>query len=129
MSNECSPRRLYLREQAQNTGEVPDPTPVEASLVPPPLSLREEMRRFIKQELSQQAAESGEFETFEESDDFSIEEDEPDFTTGYTVNELDNPEVRYDDLEGDPAADTTEPPTTPADQAEDKKGSDLTESE
>lgn len=126
MSIECSPRRLYLREQAQNTGEVPDPTPVEAALQPAPLSLREEMRRFIKQELSAQAENNG-METFEESDDFEVE-DEPDFTTGYTVNELVDPELEGTDLDGDPAADTTEPLTPPAEPAEEEKGSDLTES-
>lgn len=112
MSNDCMPRREFLRQQAQGTAEVPDPTPVEASLVPAPLTLREEMRRFIRQELSARADER-DMETFEESDDFEVEE-EPDFTTGYTVHELVDPELEGTDLDGDPAADTTEPLTPSA---------------
>lgn len=98
---DCAPaRRIQLREAAQGTGEVPDPTPVEFDAGAEPLTLREEMRRFIKQELSNQAEHSG-MESFEEADDFEV--DEPDiFTTEHTVIELKDEEGRPDDLEGAP---------------------------
>ncbi len=112
-------RRLYLRQAAQGTGEIPDPTPVEASLAPAPLTLREEMRRFIKQELSVQQAEEGN-ESFEEADDFEVE-DEPDLTSQYTVHELTEDPEAPDDLEGAPNQedlDNTPVPAEPAEPAE-----------
>lgn len=55
--------------------EIPDPTPVS---VPGgfvrPLSIQEEIRRAIRGELSRQAAEDG-LETFEEADDFDVDEE------------------------------------------------------
>ena len=118
------PRRLALREAAQGTGETPDPTPMEVATQPPPLTLRDEMRRFIKQELSQQVQNAG-FESFEEADDFEIDdfEEDPPMTTGYTVNELFDEEGRpRDELEGEPVqedldaseGDTPPPPVDPA---------------
>jgi len=118
------PRRLALREAAKGTGETPDPTPMEVATQPPPLTLREEMRRFIKQELSQQVQNAG-FESFEEADDFEIDdfEEDPPMTTGYTVNELFDEEGRpCDELEGEPVQEDLEAseggtPPTPADPA------------
>lgn len=84
--------------------EWPDTTPVH---IPgktdrqAPLTLREEMQRFVRQEVSRVAA-AREFETFEESDDFEIEDEEPDLTSPYTVRELRPPaEGLQNDLEGD----------------------------
>lgn len=97
-------RRQAIRENRQK-GETPDPTPVEIpGKMQRPLSLREEMKRFIREELSK-GAESVGVETFEEADDF--EEDDPDIelTTGYTVTELQAVEP-IDDLNGDPSADS-----------------------
>lgn len=95
-------RRLWLREQSKAGKEITDQTPVE---VTPdrvrPLTLREEMRRFIAQEVSMTAQQHGE-ETFEEADDFEIDDDE-DFTTGYTLQELTpEPGTLANDLEGEP---------------------------
>lgn len=99
------PREGHDREK---WGETPDTTPVE---IPGnrerPLSLREDMRRFIREELSKHAAEQHEAETFEESDDFTIDEDEIPITSQYTVREL-TPEAAAlqvpDDLDGDPSS-------------------------
>lgn len=99
-------RRIQLREAAQGTGEVPDPTPVEVGHHEEPLTLREEMRRFIRAELSNQAEHSG-METFEEADDFEV--DEPDlFTTEHTVLEMHEEDGRPDDLEGAPTKEDQE---------------------
>ena len=57
--------------------------PVEA-----PLSLREEMRRFIVEELSPMMAEQG-AETLEEANDFEIEDEMPEFMTNYELSVLD----------------------------------------
>lgn len=83
--------------------EYPDPTPVHIpgkSDIPPPLTLREEMRRFVREEVSRAAA-NHEVETFEEADDFEIDE-EPDLTTPYSVRYLTQPDAPESDLEGEP---------------------------
>ncbi len=55
-----------------NHKEFPDPTPIEIPIgYSKPLTLREDMRRFIREEYSAHAAQQGE-ETFEEADDFDI---------------------------------------------------------
>lgn len=68
--------------------EVPDPTPIE---IPAqhhrPESLTNQMRRLIRQELSQAAQAEGQ-ESFDEFDDLDVDEDEPDLTTPYTVIEM-----------------------------------------
>lgn len=66
--------------------EIPDPTPVS---LPHgwerPLSLHEQIKRFIRSEMSQQAQLAGE-ETFEEADDFEVDED-PDPLSQYEIPE------------------------------------------
>lgn len=63
--------------------EVPDPTVIE-----PPIGyiqqpdLMEQMRRMVRNELSR-IAEASEFETFEEADDFEIDDDPVDYTSPY----------------------------------------------
>jgi len=110
-------RRLYLRRMAQENGkEFPDPTPHELSQSVPPLSLRDEMRRFITQEVSR-VAEVQQMESFEEADDFSVGDDD-DMITGYTVHTLTDEEgvALPNDLEGvDP---TPEPPSAAQEAAE-----------
>lgn len=98
-----SSRREQLREASQGTGEVPDDEPVH---IPGdscrPMTLREEMRRFIREQISQHA-EVNEQETFEEQDDFSEEDAEPDLLTAYSISDLEekyNPNTSYA-LEGE----------------------------
>lgn len=63
--------------------EVPDPT-----IIDPPLGyiqqpdLMELMRRMIRTELTQ-VAENSEFETFEEADDFEVDDDPVDYSSPY----------------------------------------------
>lgn len=55
--------------------EVPDPRPVDIPAgMRRPLSLKEQIQQAIRNELSRRAAEDGE-ETFEEADDFEVDED------------------------------------------------------
>lgn len=55
--------------------QIPDPRPVEwpTGLSRPP-SLQDEIKRFVRMELSRQAADQG-VESFEEADDFDLDED------------------------------------------------------
>lgn len=66
--------------------EIPDPTPVAvpAGWARPP-SLEEIIRRHIRTEMSRQAADAGQ-ETFEEADDFEVDED-PDPLSAYEMPE------------------------------------------
>ncbi len=88
--------------------EYPDPKPVHVpgkSDRPDPLSLRDEMRRYIREQISRATEDSDEFESFEESDDFELDDEVPDLTSEYTVHELTMPDSPViDDLEGEPTA-------------------------
>lgn len=67
--------------------EYPDPTPVEVPLgFKRPPTLQEEIQRIIRAQLSEHAQSRG-FETFEEADDFNIDED-PDPLSPYEVTEM-----------------------------------------
>lgn len=106
-------KHLTIRERLWQTvfpKEKLDPTPISVP-VTRPLTLREEMQRFIRTELSKEMAAHGQ-PTFEEEDDFDIDdfEDEPDLTTQYTIpdemvqvlhSETGND---HDDLNGAPEA-------------------------
>lgn len=107
---------LSVRQRLQRMvfpKEKLDPTPM-AVPVRKPLTLREEMQRFIRQEFSQQMEANG-MPTFEEEDDFEIEDfdDDPDLTTAYTLQ--DDVKMLYpeenlpkDDLNGDPTPEDVE---------------------
>lgn len=85
--------------------EVPDPTVVE-----PPLGyvhqpdLIEQMRRMVQGELSRIAA-LEEMETFEEADDFDIEDDPVDYSSPY--------EMYFDPPAGNPAGPPADPKAPP----------------
>lgn len=109
-------RRELIRERSMATGaHTPDTTPVEIPFRRP-LTLRQEMQRFIRAELSKQANEQG-FATFEEEDDF--EEDDPDaeFLTPYSVQDMhpDTPDPRLplETMEGSDQPDTAPPSPEP----------------
>lgn len=97
------PRRLALREAAQAHGpEVPDPTPIEVpSWHSRPLTLREEMQRFIREEASRVAGDNG-LDTFEDFDDFSDDSGEPDLTTPYTLADVEDEFAET--LDGEPTS-------------------------
>lgn len=91
--------------------EVPDPTPVS---VPHgwqrPLSLHEEIKRFIRLELSR-GAQAVELETFEEAEDFEVEED-PDPLSAYEI-----PEAPLEAIGGVPQVDADPPLDKPKEAA------------
>lgn len=67
--------------------EVPDPTPVSVPAgLSRPLSLQEEIKRFMRSEQMRIAAEAEGLETFEEADDFDVDED-PDPLSAYELPE------------------------------------------
>lgn len=90
--------------------EIPDTTPVA---IPAgwerPLSLHEQIKRFIRTELSSQAELQGE-ESFEEAEDFDVDE-EPDPVSPYEVPEA---VIEWPGGVKDVDAD---PPTTPGQKA------------
>lgn len=102
-------RREALRSR-HHQGEVPDPTPLHVpGKSDRPLSLRDEMRRFVREELSKQASQH-DAGTFEDEDDFEEEDDAMDLLTPYTVSNL-VPEgaAPDDDLEGKPTPEDLTP--------------------
>lgn len=106
--------------------EYPDPTPVHIpgkTDRPPPLSLREEMQRYVRQTISQMAKENR-METFEEADDFEVEE-EPDLTTRYVVQEMTDPTGLSVTLDGKPTPEDLSSLETKG--AEGAEGSEATE--
>ena len=78
-----------------NAAEDTDPTPIE---VPPfytrPPTLREDLQRYVRYEVSRAAHDSG-YETFEEADDFGIEDDDDldDWDSEYQLTPLQEEET------------------------------------
>lgn len=66
--------------------EILDPTPVEMPMQwKRPPTLQEQIKAFVRRELSEQAAAAG-AETFEEADDFDIEDDPLDPQSEWEMN-------------------------------------------
>lgn len=89
--------------------QIPDPTPIEVPLnFKRPLSIQEEIKRFVRSEFSQRAADQG-HETFEEADDFVVEDELGEFVSPYEFTEMQE-EARFSD-----GSDLTqpEPPVEP----------------
>lgn len=103
----------------ENHHEVPCPVPEEIVVSKRPPSLKEQMQRLIRTELSAQMSNQG-METFEESDDFEIEDD-GDPLSGYEVYDM-IPEVP---IEQDP--DKAAQPDTADKAVEDNKNMETTE--
>lgn len=131
-------KQIMTRRQAfHHKGSEPeatDPIPFAIPGEMPPLTLKEEMRRFIREELSRQVSEQTEAESFEDADDFEIEdyEDEGEYQTQYTFGGPPESDPGYNpDDEGKPDArakgddreEAGDPPAVPSggEPAEDKK--------
>lgn len=89
----------YLKREDRR--EVPDPTPVEMPLRfrnMGPSQMRDEIRMMVREAMSDFAHDQG-FETFEEADDFDID-DEPDLVSPYEIVEMvpEYPEVVDEDV-------------------------------
>lgn len=91
--------------------EIPDPTPVEVPLdYTRPLTLQEEFRRFLQIEASIIAENAG-FETFEEADDFDVDEEEVEFISPYEILEMsDEQSFGRESIEGPSGASGQEGP-------------------
>lgn len=102
------PRRLALREAARRAKkEKHDPKPVEAiTQRERPLTLREEMQRFVREQVSQQAEQAG-ADSFDDFDDFEIDDGEMDITTPYTVPDVE--QEFTETLDGQPTAEDLAP--------------------
>jgi len=102
--------------KSNNDGkEYLDQTPIEIGIDQQrPLSLHEEMRRFITEEVSRQATSEG-HESFEDADDFDLEQDE--FQTQYTLHEMQEEEP-IDPVPSEPKVDAP-PDATLAPKPED----------
>lgn len=98
---------------------IPDPNPVEVPLrFRRPEPLNELIKRLVRNELSQEAADLGE-ETFEEADDFDMDDEDPEPFSSYELSDMDVEDVSdytLDKQEGpSEAADSVQdpPPATP----------------
>lgn len=97
--------------------EIPDPRPVAVPFdFGRPLSLHDQIKRFIRSELSQRAA-AYERETFEEADDFDVDED------GDPVSQYEIPEALPEWPGGVKDVDA-DPPPEPSRKAQDEKSDD-----
>lgn len=83
--------------------EFPDPTPVEIPLeMARPLTLQEEMKRFLVSEMNRMRPEDA--GSFEDEDDFDVYDDEPDWVSGYEFEEMEPEEQQgYDNLDAEPS--------------------------
>lgn len=120
-------RRGVLAERARtDPGEEVDPRPVEipAELKRPP-SLKEQMQQMIRQEMSLAAAQANE-ETFEEADDFDIDDIDTMPESPYNVPEEDFVDMLPETLESLDGADTDkqEPDEGHTSVSEEKKNED-----
>ena len=93
---------------------IPDKTPIEIGIVDQPLSIHEEMRRFIREEVSRNAQEHGQT-SFEEEDDFDIE-DPDEIYSPYEMSDMQEDyigEVTTIPAKTEPAAPVAEPQAAP----------------
>lgn len=97
-------RRLIMERVTPK--EKLDPTPIHIPGMEKPLGLKEEMQRFIRQEISRAAVANSSAGSFEEEDDFEDEEDNYDLLSQYTVIDL-HPEADGYGLNGKDEKSTT----------------------
>lgn len=89
-------------------GEIPDPVPLQVpdSCQRPP-SLREEMQKYVRSEISKLARDN-DLGSFEDEDDFDLNDGDDHFVTPYTVHDVvpDNeaPVESLDGSDGEPVA-------------------------
>lgn len=105
----------------ENFHEVPNPKPEEIVVSKRPPSLKEQIQRLIKVELSQQMEQQG-METFEEANDFDLE-DEGEFISPYEIHDMVeevpiNPSPSPPNNEPEEAPTPEEPQETPPGEGE-----------
>ena len=116
-------RREVLAEQARQVSAAEqaklDVTPVEVPLeFRNPPSIKEELQRYVRYEISRIGQEEG-YESFQEADDLE-EEDEPEWTSQYEVVDMEpESEESLDGTSTPPTAEAgEEPASSPASDAQ-----------
>lgn len=97
----------------ENFHEVPSPVPEEIVVNKRPPSLKEQIQRLVRVELSQQVGDQG-METWEEANDFDIPE-ETDPISGYEIHDM----IPEEPVETEPEPD---PESEPETEKEPEKG-------
>lgn len=80
-------RKQLLQERARLMVHHPDTTPVELHVDARPPSLREELQRYIREQVSQMAADN-DLGTFEDEDDFEDDDGYEDPYSPYEMSEM-----------------------------------------
>ena len=81
--------------------EVPDPTPIEIPVELRDMSLVDEIKEYVRGEMMLRQEDEG-METFEEANDFDMEEEEPELVSSYEFDEMDSDNsLDINDLVGD----------------------------
>lgn len=91
--------------------EYPNPNPLFVDVGPKRLSLQDQIKRILHSELSREAYDQG-FETFEESQDFDVPDEDPEPLSGFEVEEM-VPETVEQELPTEPLPAPEEPTETP----------------
>lgn len=106
----CKPQCQWQAAEAVYNGqEHPDPTPVEIPIGhEQPESLEDTMRRFIREQVAAHYSEKEGAGTFEDEDDFDIEDEDPELLTPYEMTEMEE-EALVSDVE---VSGTEEPPSS-----------------
>lgn len=106
-------KTLTVAELAEDGSELNNPTPDELLVNPSPLTLEQKMKRIIQVEMSKQAEEQG-FETFEEADDFDVEDP---WEVRQFVNQYDLDDVPDGEIDHPKPPDVVNENTEPAHEA------------
>lgn len=86
--------------------------------------IRDQIKRVLRQELSRQAHEQG-FETFDEANDFDIDDEDPDFLTSYEIQGLEDEYLPQEpQKESPPQTEPPKPETSPPPQEGGKSASE-----
>ena len=112
------PRRLRLQAAASGAREHPSPIPVAIPVgYDQPDTMAEMVQKYVRQEMSVHAKENA-MGTFEEEDDFEIDDDQLDLPlSGYEVHEydmVDEPDPTVAPSTEPAPEPSQEPPATPA---------------
>lgn len=120
---------MAKRHELQDDGkEYPDQTPVEWPLgLSRPMSLHDEIKMYIRAEYSKFAQDAG-YESFEEADDFEVDDDEGELVSPYEMTDMQaeapvaglEPAVKRED--GAPDAAVQQSPSPPAEQPSPEPG-------
>lgn len=102
-------RRLALRIRAQGMQEKVDPTPIEVTADRRPLSLKEQLQAYIRQQVSLAASNEG-YGTFEEEDDYEEDENEGEWISPHELRNMQPIAPDGDPLETMDGTDDSPPP-------------------